>query len=422
MRIVSVAAAAAVALGSLAFVGGSAGAQSSVRGVTATEITVTGIGSVATFGTADKAAKARFDAANKNKEIPGGRQIKYVAMADDKSSPDTNLSEARRLVDQVGTFAIVPAMTVELGTQSTTYLNQQKVPTIGWVSAGFCQTNNKYLYSFNGCLSAPDQQYAINVTGPTTAKMIQDQGNGSAKGKTVAILGENTDTAKAGGVILEASFKSAGFKVVYNQNPVPAPPTPVTDFTPYVQAIMTANNGQPPDVAEVVVQVPSNLLGLAGRLSAAGFKGIILHNLYAPQLTKAMAGQTAVSTMATTETNSPNMASIVATLKAAGVDPIGQPELAGYFSADMFVRILKKVGKNLTPATFQKAASKFKYEIPGVIGPTYYPQGYKAGGPCAQLQTSDGTKWTVNVPFACYNELKKKGSKWVQVPYPQGVK
>src|SRR5690606_38046362 len=112
--LVTAVAAAAVALGSLA-ASGSAGAQSSVRGVTDDTIKVGGLGYTAFYEEASKTAQARFEIANDNNEIPGGRKIDFVEFADDKSSADTNLAETRRLIDQEGVFGIVPVMTPAFG-------------------------------------------------------------------------------------------------------------------------------------------------------------------------------------------------------------------------------------------------------------------------------------------------------------------
>jgi len=128
--LVAALAAATVAFASLA-VAGTAGAQSSVRGVTDTEIKVGGLGYTAFYEEAGKAAKARFDAANKNGEIPGGRKINYIGFTDDKSSGDTNLSESRRLVTEEQVFAIDPVISPAFQAAGT-FLNQSKVPTIGW--------------------------------------------------------------------------------------------------------------------------------------------------------------------------------------------------------------------------------------------------------------------------------------------------
>ena len=105
-RKVAVAALVAAALAlALVPVAGSAGAQSSARGVTSSEIKVGGLGYAAFYADAGKAAKARFDAANSSGEIPGGRKINYVGFADDGSTADQNLQKGRAMVEQDGVFA-----------------------------------------------------------------------------------------------------------------------------------------------------------------------------------------------------------------------------------------------------------------------------------------------------------------------------
>jgi hypothetical protein len=248
-------------------------------------------------------------------------------------------------------------------------------------------------------------------------QQLKAQGKGGAKGKTAAVISENNDSGKIGVQVIAATAEAVGMKVVYQEASVTPPPATVGDYSPYVQAIMTSNGGQPPDVA-FVVTAAANAVGLGRALGQAGYKGIITNAVgYAPQLTTLANGWSAFTQFATPESTDPNMQKVVQTLNAGGITQIGQPALAGYFAADMFVAILKKVGKNLTPESFQKVASRFTYGIDGVIGPTYYPAGYTEGTPCGQLATSDGTKWSVTAPFACYDLLTQKKGKWVTVPY-----
>jgi len=419
--IVAAVAAATVALASVAVSGISAGAQTSVRGVTSTEIKVSGLGYATFYDSGGLAAKARFDEANKSGEIPGGRKINYIGFADDKSTADVNLSEGRRLVDQEQVFGVVPVITPFL--QAGTYFNQQKVPTVGWgISPAFCDSANKYVFGFTGCLVPNPPTYPGNTWGELVNAQLTAQGKGGAKGKTAAVIAENNDSGKSGVEVISATAEAVGMKLVYNQASMPAPPTQITDFSPYVQALMTSNGGQPPDVIFLVIS-QGNVVSMGRALNQAGYKGLQTNAVsYAPQLTTLATGWSAFTQFATPESTSQNMAKITASLKAAGIDSIGQPALAGYFAADMFVQILKKAGKNLSPESFQKAAAKIQYSIPDVIGPTVYPASFKAGAPCVQLATSDGTKWAVTAPFKCYDLLTKKGNKWVQVPYPKGVK
>jgi hypothetical protein len=420
--LVAAVAAATVALGSLASTG-SAGAQSSVRGVTDTTIKVGGLGYSAFYEEAGKAAKARFDLANKNGEIPGGRKIDFIGFQDDKSSADTNLSEARRLVDQEQVFGIAPVLTPAFGSAGT-YLNQQKVPTIGWgISAAFCAPGNKYVFAFTGCLVPNPPTYPGNTWGELMDQYFKNKGeSGGAKGKTAAVIADNNDSGKQGVEVIAATAEAVGMKVVYKEAALPPPPAAVPDFTPYVQDIMTSNDGKQPDVAFLVV-APTNVYGLGPALTQAGFTGVDTNAVgYVPSLAGLTKGWQAFTQFATPESTSSEMQGIVDNLKAAGISPVGQPGLAGYFSADMFIQILKKVGKNLTPEKFQAAAAKFKYQVENVVGPTYYPAGFKAGTPCGQLTESNGTTYAVTAGFKCYNLLTKKGNKWVQVPYPKGVK
>jgi hypothetical protein len=413
--------AAALAL-ALVPVAGNAGAQSSVRGVTSSEIKVGGLGYAAFYADAGKAAKARFDAANSSGEIPGGRKINYIGFADDGSTADQNLQKGRAMVEQDGVFAAVPVVTPFF--QSGSYFQQQKVPAIGWgISPQYCDPSITYVFGFTGCLVPNPPKYAGNTWGSLVAEQLKAQGKGSAKGKTAAVISENNDSGKSGVQVISATAEAVGMDVVYGESQMPPAPATVTDYTPYVQGIMTSNKGQPPDVVFLTLS-RDNVIGLGKALTQAGYKGIQTNAVtYAPQLTGAVPQQSAFTQFATPESTAANMTKIVSQLKAAGIDTIGQPALSGYLAADMFVGILKKVGKNLTPETFQKAAAKYTYQIPDVVGPTVYPQAFQASTPCGQLATSDGTKWTVTAPFDCYDLLTQtKSGSFKQVPYPSGVK
>src|SRR6476659_7842476 len=251
-----------------------AGAQSSVRGVTSSEIKVEGMGYAAFYADAGKAAKVRFDEANSSGEIPGGRKINYLGLKDDNSSADTNLQTGRAMVDQDGIFAALPVITPFL--QAGSYFQQQKVPTIGWgISSAYCDNSLTYIFGFTGCLVPPGSppKYAGNTWGELINQQLKLQGKGGAKGKTAAVIADNNDSGKSGVQVIAATAEAVGMKVVYQQATTPPPPATVTDYSPYVQALMTSNGGQPPDVIFLVV-AQSNVLGLGRALTQAGFKGI----------------------------------------------------------------------------------------------------------------------------------------------------
>jgi hypothetical protein len=215
-------------------------------------------------------------------------------------------------------------------------------------------------------------------------------------------------------------MKLAGLNVVYDKANLPLPVA--TDETPYVQAMMTSNNGKPPAVIDMALGI-QNALGLVKGLKQAGYKGDIFTIFYASQLVGPLSGTYAGQSWATPEATAPAMQQIVSTLKAGGVTSVGIGELAAYYGADYFVKLIEAAGPNLTPQHLQQVASTYKYEIPGVVGPSYMPQGWVSSPSCQEIVHSDGTKWTVAVPYTCAStEVYNNAGQYSLVPYPSGVK
>lgn len=389
---------------------GTAGARSSTdaRGVTATQINVAGIGAGPNFSGAELkiGATARFQVEN-NKGGVFGRKINYVESADDKSDPNTDLTEAQRLVQQDQVFAVVPTLTPVL--QASTFLTQQHVPFFGWgIDAGFCK--NPYAFGFTGCI-VPPSNGSIPTTGTTWGELAAKALHGS-KGKTAAVIAEDLDTGKTGAIVIGSQATKAGFKLVYAKNPIPANPEP-GDYSPYVQALMTSNAGKPPDVIFVTTAY-GNVLGLSTALLRAGFKGLLTNAVtYDPRLVGSTKGQTVFTQFDIPEdTSNATMQQITNDIKAvAGGAPITQGTLAAYFSADAFVAALKKAGKNLTPEGMAKAMGSMTYQVPGIVGPTKYPAAQTQGAPCGLLTQSDGTAYSITVPYSCYQDYNYKTGK-----------
>lgn len=409
------AAAVAAVVGALAATGvanGATGARvSSVRGVTDTTINVAGLSQGSQFSAAEMktGATAAFNQVNNSGGV-FGRKINYVESADDKGDPTTNLSEAQRLVQQDQVFAVVPALTPVMD-QAAQFFAQQHVPFFGWgIDHGFC--NNPYAFGFTGCIVPPPN---ITTTGTTWGALIatyfKNHGSpGGAAGKTAAVISEDNDTGKTGAIVIGSQAKKAGFKLVFQKSDLPA--TPPGDYSPYVNELMTSNKGQQPDVIFVTTSV-QNTLNLPGKLVQAGFKGILTNAvLYDPRAVSLMKGNSVFTQFSIPEdTGNAAMQKVVANLKNAGATTITQPMLSSYFSADAFVSVLKKVGKNLTPEALAKTIANFTYEIPGVVGPTKYPASKTLGSPCGLLAFSDGTNWSVQVPYTCYQDYNYKTGK-----------
>lgn len=394
-----------VSVGLVMGVSGIAGAsarRAATPGVTSDTINVAGIVSKPTFATAMQGAQARFDRENANGGVYG-RKIKIVDTADDKFDPTTNIQEVRRVVSSGNVFAMVPVVTVVLG--AADYLAQSKVPFFGWgISSGFC--GNQYGYGFTGCVAPADPIYGNAFMPEAGAKALGKD----PKGLTLAIITEDTDAARSGMDTVGAAASSLGMKVVYAKGVVPAPPATVGDFKPFSQAIMTSNNGGPPDIVIMLFASIPSTLGLQGELQAAGFKGPIENTqTYDPQLAAPSKGGSVYVQFGAFETaNSvPGVKQMVTDLQKANA-PLGVLSAVGYLSADMFIAALKKAGKNLTTASFQKAASKLKYDVQNTAGPTTFPKDRVQPGVCGTLVTSNGTGYDVTVPYFCSEVVKAK--------------
>jgi branched-chain amino acid transport system substrate-binding protein len=398
----------------LAMVGaGSSGAGArvgQVRGVTDTTISVAGLSQGSQFSAQEM--KIGSTAAFSGVTV-AGRKINYVESADDKGDPTTDLSEAQRLVQQDQVFAVVPALTPVMD-QASTFFSQQHVPFFGWgIDHGFC--NNPYAFGFTGCIVPPE---TIPTTGTTWGALISSYykkhgSPGGSTGKTAAVISEDNDTGRTGAIVIGAQARKAGFKVVFQKNDLPA--TPPGDYSPYVNELMTSNGGKQPDVIFVTTSV-QNTLNLPGKLVQAGFNGILTNAvLYDPRSVSLMKGNSVFTQFDVPEdTSNATMQQIVSKIKAAGATQITQPMLSAYFSADAFVAVLKKVGKNLTPESMAKAMANFTDQVPGIVGPTKYPAAKTQGAPCGTLVFSDGTNWSVQVPYACYQNFNYKTGKFLK--------
>ena len=395
----------------------SATTPSAVRaaGVSDSEITVGGLATATNFPQMGKAAQARFDEANKNKEIPGGRTIKYVSTAADEGTPDGALAAVRGLVEQDGVFAVVPAASVFSGPGVTTYLTSKQVPVVGWgILPGMCTKDPKtgYFFGITGCLVQPEDFTYYSDTTQAMTTLLKDLG----EPKSIALVCESYSTSVQACERSAAAYKKAGFKVPYANGELLS--TGQGDYTPVIQKVLAGNPS-----AVNMLTTAANGLGMVKALQQAGFTGVIQTVFYAPQLIVPLKDTYASTQWATPQSTAPAMKTAVKTLNDAGITDIGTGELVGYFSADYFIKLLKATGKNLTAQSFQQTAAKYTYEIKDVIGPTYYPQGFQVGPSCTVYSQSNGTAWEVAVPYDCSpTALKKKGDKYSTVPYPKGIK
>ncbi|EFL18594.1 ABC transporter substrate-binding protein [Streptomyces sp. C] len=381
------------------------------RGVTDKSIKVGGIVSMTSASgyskkDTDLGAKARYLRANAEGGVHG-RTIDYIGAEDDGQDPGKNLAAARKLVQQDKVFAVAPMSSVTFS--GADFLEQEKVPTFGWGTLpSFC--GPKYIYGFNGCL-VPSPGGTPNQTWPEgIAKVL-----GGAKGRSVAVIANDSDAGKFGIRTFQQGFAAAGFTVSYAKASVPATAVP-SDWSAYVKEIMESGGGKAPDAVVSVMQTPNNI-GLFTALKRAGYKGVISDptdydpGLLAKDATRqALEGVHVLLQFEPFESDSPRMKQFKADIKAAsgGQDvPLNMHMLTGYMSADLFLSIAQKAGKDLTTTHFQNAAQSFS-DTGTLVGDRAEPKGQKDSFGCGALVQLKGGRYEVSVPFECHEPIPFK--------------
>ncbi|MGY0019784.1 ABC transporter substrate-binding protein [Streptomyces sp. cg35] len=384
---------------------------SSVRGVTDDAVKVGGIVSMTTASgyskkDTDLGAKARFDRANAEGGV-NGRRIDYLGAQDDGQDPAKNLAAARKLVQQDKVFAIAPMSSVTFS--GADFLQKQRVPTFGWGTLpSFCGPT--YIYGFGGCM-VPMPGGTISQTWPEGLKNVTD----GSKGRSVAILANDNDAGTFAVRTYRQSFASAGYKVTYAKASVPATSVP-SDWSAYTKELLRSDGGKAPDVVVSVMQTPYNI-GLFTAVKRTGFKGVLTDptdydpGLLAKSATKqALDGVHVLLSFEPFESSTGAMKQFKADIKkaAGGKDvPLNMHMMTGYMSADLFLAIAEKAGKDLTVASFQKAADGFS-DSKTMVGDRELPRGQKESFGCGALVQLKNGAYEVSSPFKCYAPIPFK--------------
>ncbi|MFM9371348.1 ABC transporter substrate-binding protein [Streptomyces sp. Da 82-17] len=388
----------------------SGGGGGSARGVSDDSIKVGGIVSMTTSSgyskkDTDLGAKARYDRANAEGGVHG-RTIDYLGAEDDGQDPAKNLAAARKLVQQDKVFAVSPMSSVTFS--GADFLDKEQVPTFGWGTIPqFC--GPKYIYGFTGCL--------VPMPGGTITQAWQEglaDVMGGAEGKSVAILANDNDAGTFAIRTYKQGFAAAGFDVAYAKAVVPATSTP-SDWSAYTKEILRSDGGKAPDAVVSVMQTPYNI-GLFTALKRTGYQGVITDptdydpGLLAKSATrKALDGVHVLLTFEPFESDSARMKQFKADIrKAAGKDvPLNMHMMTGYMSADLFLAIAEKAGKNLTTASFQQAAEGFK-DTGTLVGDRELPKGQKESFGCGALVQLKNGAYEVSSPYRCYEPIPFK--------------
>jgi ABC-type branched-subunit amino acid transport system substrate-binding protein len=373
-------------------------------GVTDTVIKVSALGYKAAYGEALIGAQARFKRENDAGGVYG-RRIVLTDFNDDNQTPSTDSQVATKVVEQDKPFAIVPVMTASF--PAAAYLNQQGVPFVGWgIVPDWCNKNAGF--SLTGCVD-PNINTTVSNFVPTVKAAFLD---GSAKGKAVALIGSDNDAGKLGLQEFADMWTYNDAKVVYTSNAVPLPPTVVADYTPYAQAIMASNGGKGPDLVEAVSSTTDGA-GIAKKLRELGYKKAILEfSLYDPRIASISKNVYNEITFAAWEqTRTPAVEQMIKDVDAVNTTAArGLAMEAGYWSADLFIQILKATGKDLTREKFIAAGNdNFKYDGQGGTANVNFPKDHTEGAAGIALVLGNGTGYDVTAPFTDLPTIPKAG-------------
>jgi ABC-type branched-subunit amino acid transport system substrate-binding protein len=372
-------------------------------------ITVAGMGDLAEFNGAAAGAQARFKRFNDTNEIPGIR-IKFVGFDDDQDNPATALSDARQLVNQDHVFAIVPDLSAE---DPGSYLAAEKIVHVGGgYDSSYCsakQTTSLWGFGVYGCQVSSDAPVAVDYFGLLYKYVSAKTGH---KAPTIALFSGDTQSAKIAVTQEASAAQGAGFHVVYAQGDLP---TVTSDYSPFIQQWLTSNGGKQPDA--ITCLGAATCASVWPPLKADGFTGTYESPLGPVDLlAKTMAGTVTLSSYNTFP--NPELFKMQADLNAyaPGTKLVGYSNVLAYFSADMFIQALKKVGaRNITPQAVQRALSTITWGIPNLVGPVKYPASTVSPTPnCNELvlYNTSGSGYTILEPYQCSDRKYKLDPKF----------
>ncbi|MBX6388222.1 MAG: ABC transporter substrate-binding protein [Frankia sp.] len=369
-------------------------AENPTRGITDTSVKVGGLAYLtspngSTMAGTEVGAKVRFDRANEEGGVHG-RTIDFIGVRDDGADPGRNGQEGRALAEQEQIFAAVPVMT-----NAANYLDsfcEEKVPFFGWgINTAFCDT--AIGFGITGC-QLVTSGIVTNSVGHTVTSLFE----GEEGPFTIAFIGNDNDASRAGLERLRQGAEASGLEVVYAEAPIPV--SGAVDVTAVVNDIMTSADGGPPDVVYHVEDTAS-VLRLVPALTSAGYPGKQISPLYDPRLAGLAdldGTYQNVQWMPAEDTDNEAIEQMRADFAKYAPDQVlSLAAMAGYWSADFFVKAITEVGRDLTvDALVDLINGGYTNHVPGALPETRWPDNHVSSVPCsAVLQLKDGKFHTV---------------------------
>ncbi len=373
-------------------------AEETTRGITDDSVKVGGVVYDVYFGDARIGVEARLKEVNDAGGVHG-RTIEVVEIANDENDANTGREITQRLVEQEEVFALLPVMSGLYG--GGDYIVENEIPTFGWgVNPAFCE--NEVAFGITGCVTNPSLETGSNALGTILEEHFGDTD------RTVAFIAEDNDSGRGGLTLLTASVEDKGFEVVMEDASLPAPPDPLGDASPFVADLLTADDGEEPDVVYITATLSGT--SIAAGLQDAGYGGMIITPSYSPLLL----GQpgyddvyinTQIDMDPTVEAN---VAMLEAVAAVAPDQALNLAVAAGYWAADMFVKALEETGEDLSVESLLETLNggDFTYEVEGVVGPSQWPDNHDRSVPCAALTRVEGQEFINEINLLCGENIE----------------
>jgi ABC-type branched-subunit amino acid transport system substrate-binding protein len=358
-----------------------------------TTIRVAGLADVELFRGAEVGARARFQAVNAEGGIDGV-PIELVAVADDQRDAAVARSEVQRLVDTEQVDALVPVVTSRFTDDGT--LAAAETPAFGWgIASGFC--GNRFAFGITGCLAPLLPRRVPTIWGELVAEVLAGR---DVDEPTVALV---TEAAAIPRTLreLRAVAEASGLRVVDARAELGSGESATAAVTELATAVL--GGAEPPDAVFTVASFAA-VGAFQDALRAQGYAGVMTNLVqYGPVLAPRAVGAFVLTQFATPESapDNPAMQRVVAEIAAVTSDAVTPAMLAGWLSADAYVKARRAAGADASPADVGRVASKMRFRVRRTAGPTQFPAAFVRPTSCGQLVTSDGTTYTVAAPFRC---------------------
>ena len=223
---------------------------------------------------------------------------------------------------------------------------------------------------------------------------------GGSKGKKVGIVTDSDPLAAVRAAETSSALRKAGFQV---GAPLMLPATPL-DAATTARSLVAGVVAPPPVI--LLLTTGANALALAQQLAALGYTGTVGvgDSLYTPAAPAVGAGITVLTPVAPIEAATAAIRRMTADVRAVDATAAITPAVAeGYFAADFFLAVLRRVGRTLTAKRFAAAVNGggFAYQVAGTVGRSTWPAMHTQALPCGALVQGDGTQYFVAEPYRC---------------------